>query len=268
MMANSFKIALLQTDSRPKEVDYNLERAVALISSLPDEVQLACLPEFFNTGYNLDLIGDDFFDLAEPIPGPTSETLAATARERDLAILANIPEADSEQTGVLYDTTFIVGQDGLLLGRYRKTHLYPTEHRYFRPGDDLPVIATSFALLGTATCFDHAFPEIFSSLAGRGAQLIVIPSAVPVGYEHLLNLRTRARAQDNQLWTAAVNRVGVEGEVTYCGLSKVVDPRGDVVAEASPTEEEALIAEIDLSVTLRERKQEPTLRARRPELYQ
>jgi predicted amidohydrolase len=90
---------------------------------------------------------------------------------------------------------------------------------------------------------------------------------VPVGYEYLLDLRTRARAQDNQIWVIAVNRVGSDGDVTFCGRSKVVNPRGEVAAEASDAEEQILVAEVDLSAILRERKQEPVLRTRRPDLY-
>jgi predicted amidohydrolase len=254
-------------DSRPGETDTNLARAKQWLNSLPAGLQIACLPEFFNTGYHLDLIGDRFYELAEPIPGPTTATLGAIARARRMAILANIPESDERQAGVLYDTTFALDQDGELVGRYRKTHLYPTENRYFRAGAELPVFDLDIVRIGTAICFDHAFPEIFRALALKGAQLVFIPSAVPVGYEYLLDLRTRARAQDNQIWVAAVNRVGVEGEVRYCGRSKVVDPKGRVVAEASQRNEEVLIAEIDLSAILRERQQEPVLRTQRPELY-
>jgi predicted amidohydrolase len=101
----------------------------------------------------------------------------------------------------------------------------------------------------------------------QGARIVYIPSAVPIGYEYLLNLRTRARAQDNQIFTLAVNRVGRDGETTYCGLSKIVNPRGEVIAEASQIEEELLVAEIDLNMILKERKQEPVFRSMRPELY-
>jgi len=260
-------IGLVQMDSRPCEKEDNLSRAKAHLHALPENVQIACLPEFFNTGYHLDLIGDDFYRLAETIPGPTTEALGVLARSRKMAILANIPEADMHQQGVLYDTTFLLDQEGELVGRYRKTHLYPTEHRYFRAGDALPVFDLGFVRLGTATCFDHAFPEIFGALATGGAQLVFIPSAVPVNYEYLLNLRTRARAQDNQIWVAAVNRVGTEGPVTYCGLSKVVNPRGEVIAEASSDREHVLVTPVELSAILRERQQEPVLRTRRPELY-
>jgi predicted amidohydrolase len=205
-----FQVGLIQMSCQLGDKRWNLAHARERLQLLPDGVRIACLPEFFK--------------LAEPIPGPTTTALGEVARSKKMVILGNIPEADADQEGVLYDTTFILDPRGELVGRYRKTHLYPTEHRYFRAGDELPVFDVGFVQVGTATCFDHAFPEIFGALAVRGAQVVFIPSAVPVGYEYLLNLRTRARAQDNQLWVVAVNRVGEEGEVGYCGLSKVVNP--------------------------------------------
>jgi len=262
-----FYIGLVQMDCRVGDKKLNIEKAVSLLDQLSDRVEIACLPEFFNTGYSLDLVGDEFYTLAEPVPGPTTRELGNWAKEKKTAVLGNIPETDSGQDGVLYDTTFIIDREGNLRDRYRKTHLYPDEHRYFRSGSEIPVTDLGFSRVGTATCFDHAFPEIFSTLAVKGAQVIFVPSAVPAGYEYLLNLRTRARAQDNQVWVAAVNRTGREGETQYCGLSKVVNPRGDVVMEASVDKEEILECEIDLDLINRERKQEPVLRSRRPDLY-
>jgi predicted amidohydrolase len=267
MSTTKLRVGLVQIDCRPNDKEHNLTHAITWLKSIPKGVDIICLPEFFNSGYHHDLIGNDFYRLAETIPGATTEALGEIARDRKMAILANIPEADQHQAGVLYDTTFVLNHEGELLGQYRKTHLYPSENRYFRAGDDFPVFDLGGVRIGTATCFDHAFPEVFSSLATAGAEIIFIPSAVPVKYEYLLNLRTRARAQDNQLWVAAVNRVGTEGDVTYCGLSKVVNPRGEVVAEASEDREEILIADVDLTAIFRERKQEPVLRTRRPTLY-
>lgn len=267
MASNTLQLGLIQMDCKLKDKQHNLARTRTWLESLPDDVDIACLPEFFNSGYHLDLIGEDFYRLAEPIPGATTEALRAIAHSKKMAILANIPEADTDQNGVLYNTTFLVDRQGQLIGRYRKTHLFPPENHYFRAGDEFPVFDLSIAKVGTATCFDHAFPEVFSTLTIKGAQIIFIPSAVPVSYEYVLNLRTRARAQDNQIWVAAVNRVGTDLDVTYCGLSKVVNPRGEVVAEASADKEEILVVNIDLATILQERQQEPVLRTRRPSIY-
>ena len=267
MKEKNIRIGLVQMSCQIGDKEPNVNKAANLISGMPEGTNIACLPEFFNTGYNLDIIGEGFYELAETIPGETTEQLGKLAREKNLAVLGNIPERDNEQETVLYDTTFIIDSNGELKGRYRKTHLFPDESRYFKPGNMINAVDLAFCRIGTATCFDHAFPEIFSTLALDGAGIIFIPSAVPVGYEYLLDIRTRARAQDNQLWVAAVNRVGTEGEIRYCGLSKVVNPKGMVTAEASTVEEEVLVHDIDLDLIHQERKQEPSLRLRRPDLY-
>ncbi len=245
----------------------NLDKATAFLEQSSGRADVVCFPELFTTGYHLDLIGGAFYELAEPIPGPTTELMARRAREHGLSILGTIVERDGADDGALYDTTFLLNTEGRLLGKYRKSHLYPPERRYFRAGDRLPVFDLDGVAVGVAICFEHAFPHIFTTLALQGAEIVFIPSAVPAGYEYLLNLRTRARAQDNQIFTVAVNRVGREGEVRYCGLSQVVSPRGEVIARGSPAEEELLIAALDFSLISEEREQEPVLRNLRPGLY-
>jgi len=262
-----FRIALIQMDCVLKDKETNLKKSISFINSLDSQVNVVCFPEFFTTGYNLELINDAFFELAETIPGPTTDSLGQQAREKKLAIIGTIVEKDSKKTGVLYDTSFFINSNGNLVGIYRKSHLYPLEHLFFRSGNDLPVIDLGGYKIGSAICYDHAFPQIFTIMALKGAEIVFIPSVVPVGFEYLLNLRTRARAQDNQIFTAAVNRVGQEGELIYCGHSQVVNPRGEVIAEASAVEEEILIADIDLGLILKERMQEPILRSMRPDIY-
>ena len=261
------KVALIQMDCVLKDKETNLGKSNKFIDQLAGQADIVCFPEFFTTGYNLDLIGNDFYQLAESIPGPTTEIMAQQSRKYKLAVVGTIVEKDNEKRGVLYDTTFFLNAEGQLVGKYRKSHLYPTEHRYFRCGSYLPVADFGHFKAGAAICFDHAFPQLFSILALHGAEIVFIPSVVPKGYEYLLELRTRARAQDNQIFTVAVNRVGQEGDSIYCGLSQVVDPRGKVIAKAATDQEEALVAEVDLGLILEERMREPVLRSIRPELY-
>lgn len=239
----------------------NLSHALDFLENVKKGTDIACFPEFFNTGYNLDTIGDKFYDLAETIPGETTKIMGREARKNNLVVVGNIAEKDTLIKGILYNTTFIIGRDGELIGKYRKFYLYPKEYCYFRQGDEIPVFDTDVVKVGTAICFDHAFPELFRTLALRGAEIVLIPSAVPVGYEYLLNLRTRARAQDNQYFVASINRVGSDSDCNYCGLSKIVNPRGEVLAEASLDKEEIIESEIDTSEILNERMQEPVLRS-------
>jgi predicted amidohydrolase len=124
------------------------------------------------------------------------------------------------------------------------------------------VAPTAAGRLGLMICFEHAFPEIATALALAGAEVLAIPSAVPTGYEHLMVLRTRARAQDNQLFAVACNLTGGP----FCGRSLIAGPDGAVLAAAGE-DESVLRATIDLGAIERERRNEPALALRRPELY-
>jgi predicted amidohydrolase len=260
-------VGLVQMQCEVGNKAANLERAEHLLAELAGRVRIACLPEMLEVGYDLGGLGAALFELAEPVPGPTSDRLALLARKLGFAIVGGVTERDPDMADLLYDTAILLDREGELVGRYRKSHLYPTEHAFFRPGSELPVFELAGLRIGIAICFEHAFPQIFATLARRGAALVVNPSAVPVGFGHLQDLRTRARAQDNQIFVAAVNHVGKEGTVTYCGRSQVADPRGELVALAPDAAEAAVVAELDLAIIRQQRKQEPTFRALRPELY-
>jgi predicted amidohydrolase len=255
-------------------VTANLAQAETLLAAVAGRADIACLPELFTTGYHLDALGNTLFDLAEIVPatageavGPTVTRLCKLAAELDLAILAGLIERDPLVTGLLFDTVVIINRHGRIVGRYRKSHLYPAEHRYFQPGQALPIFELDGVRLGLAICFEAAFPPIFSTLALQGAQIIFNPSAVPVGYGYLQDLRTRARAQDNQVFVVAVNHVGPEGNVTYCGQSQIADPRGDIVAISPADKPAALVAELNFDLIGDQRIQEPILRGFRPEFY-
>lgn len=258
-------VSAVQMDCEINDKHGNLDKAMDFLQQFKDKTDMVCFPELFTTGYNIDLMGERFNRLAETIPGETTDLIGQKAKEYGVAVLGAIVEKDKE--GRLYDTAFIINKKGELIGRYRKSHLYPREYQYFYPGSELPVFELAGVKIGIAICFEHAFPPVFTTLALKGAQLIFIPSAVPVGYEYLLNLRTRARAQDNQLFVAAVNLVGQEGEVRYCGLSQLINPKGEIITQASTKKEEILTSQIDLSLIEEERKQEPVLENLRPELY-
>lgn len=259
-------IAIIQMDCEMKEKELNIQKAERYIDEIGESSDVILLPEFFSTGYHLDVIKDDFYHLAETIPGLTVNRLAERAKKYNTAIIANIVEKDSIREGVLYDTTFVIDKEGKYVGKYRKVHLYPTEHRYFRSGSEFPIFTIGGVKVGLATCYDHAFGEMFRIMALKGAEVVFIPSAVPKGFEYLLDLRTRARAQDNQMFAVAVNRAGNDEEVQWAGSSKIVNPRGEVLFEADDREC-ILRGTIDTSEIEKERIQEPILRSRRNELY-
>ncbi len=187
-------VSLVQMRCQVKDKERNLARALDFLEQLRNTVEtdIVCFPELFTTGYNLDLIGDEFHALAETIPGETTEVMSRAAKECGVAILGTIVEKD--ERGNLYDTTFVIDANAGLIGKYRKSHLYPAEYRYFTSGNELPVFELARDRIGVAICFEHAFPQIFTTFALLEAKVVFIPSAVPVGYEYLLNLRTRARA--------------------------------------------------------------------------
>ncbi len=263
-MVSSLTVAVAQFAPEVGAVERNLGAARRRIMDMAGRADLVVFPELFTTGYRRE--GMDHASLAEAIPeGRTVQQLADAARSAGVAVAGTILERGGP---AIYDTAVLITGNGDLAARYRKTHLYPAERRFFAAGDELVVAPIGKGVrVGLAICFEHAFPEIFSTLALRGATLIAIPSAVPVGYEYLLDLRTRARAQDNQVYVAAANLVGFDGETGWCGRSAIVDPRGVVIASAGADEEAMIVATLDLGLIERERDQEPALAHRRPEIY-
>ena len=152
------------------------------------------------------------------------------------------------------------------MGEHRKPHLPDGEWLAGIKAGDAP--ATPVSLQGIPVpvapmiCFEHGFPEIALDLALAGAGVIAISSAIQVGTQYLRNLRSRARAQDNGCYVVAANAVG-EG---YCGESMIVDPRGDVIVRASSTDPDLIVAELDPQLIAEQRRMEPVLQLRRPEL--
>lgn len=262
--ASRLGVAVVQSAPRLGAVTENLDEATRQIKALRGRADIVIFPELFTTGYNRELL--DHRRLAEPLDAsPSLERLATAAAEAEIAVTGTILERVAD---AVYDTAIVIDRDGRLVGRYRKTHLYPAERPYFGQGEELVVAGLGSGLrMGIAICFEHAFPEIFTELALLGANLIAIPSAVPDGFGYLLDLRTRARAQDNQVFVAASNLVGFDGHTRWCGGSAIIGPRGEALAAAGADGEAVLIAQIDLDDIGRERRQEPVLLSRRPELY-
>jgi predicted amidohydrolase len=249
---------VLQMAAHTGELSANVDRLAELVCRHADGAELVVAPELVTSGYDLDVLARRGRELAEPLDGPTAARVSELATETGATLVFGMLERDGD---VLYDTAVVAAPDGQLVP-YRKSHLYPTESELFAAGTELVVAPTPAGRLGMMICFEHAFPDVATALALRGAQILVIPSAVPFGYEHLLTLRTRARAQDNQVFAVGCNLTG-NG---FCGRSLVTDPRGDVLAEAG-VEETVIRAALDLAAIDREREREPALRLRQPKLY-
>jgi predicted amidohydrolase len=250
-------VAALQVAATVGAVDINLRRLAALLERVDADLDLVVAPELVNTGYDLDR-ANELLSLAEPLDGPTANLARELAAQRGATIVLGMLEHGEDR---FYDSVVLAEPDGTL-NRYRKTHLYPTEQAVLAAGNETVTVEGAAGRLGVLICFEHAFPELATTLALQGAEILVIPSAVPTGYEHLLHLRTRARAQDNQIFAVAANMAGGP----FAGGSLIADPRGEVVAEAG-ADEQALVAKLDLDEIAAERSREPSLRMRRPELY-
>ena len=252
------RAAVIQVAFPLGEVEANRRRLESIVDGL-DGVDLVVAPELVVSGYDLGLVARRGQEVGEPVDGPTGALISGLAVRKGMTIVVGVIEDDG--AGNLYDSALIATSDGGL-SAYRKSHLFPTELESFAEGDELIVVDTPAGVLGPQICFEHAFPAISTALALRGAQILVIPSAVGEGYEHLLTLRSRARAQDNQVFVVAAN-LNTPG---FCGHSLIADPKGRVLAAAGH-DDEVLIADLDLGLIEQERVQEPSLRLAREQLY-
>lgn len=252
------RVAVLQLVSEPGEVAANVDRLIELVEEHGPEVDLVVAPELATTGYDLPLLAARGRELAEPADGATGKRLQEVAARTGATLVVGFLERDGDE---VYDSLLMLSPSGPL-GVYRKSHLHASEFAVFAAGETLGVVDTPAGIVGPLVCFEHAFPDVATTLALAGAQILVIPSAVPLDYEHLLHLRTRARAQDNQIFAIACNMTG-HG---FAGRSLVAGPRGEVLAEAGE-EPTVLVVELDLSAARSERGREPALQMRRPELY-
>ncbi|MCG8584515.1 MAG: carbon-nitrogen hydrolase family protein [Pirellulales bacterium] len=248
---------------------------VAVASRLIEEAaaagaKLIVLPELFNCLGRFESI----VAASETIPGPTIEAVSQLARGLSVTIVAG---SIAEQTGTpnkAYNTSVILSPTGDLVAKYRKIHLFDvsidegprtTESNWILPGEEVSSVESSCGLLGQTICYDLRFAELYRQLASRRAEVILVPAAFTkkTGEAHWRTL-LRARAIENQAYVIAPNQFGANtaGIDTY-GHSMIVDPWGEVLAEADGAEEQVVIATIDLARVERVRKQIPALEHRR-----
>ncbi|NIO07995.1 MAG: acyltransferase [Deltaproteobacteria bacterium] len=242
--------------------------------------EIVCLQELFLSSYFPQQEDAKEFDLAEPIPGPTTESLSKLAAEEKIVIVASLFEKRS--AGVYHNTAVVLDADGSLVGKYRKMHI-PDDPRYyekfyFTPGDlGFPSVDTRHGKIGVLICWDQWFPEAARLIALSGAQIIFYPTAIgkvpedtpAVARSQRLAWRLvqQGHAVANGVYVAAVNRVGREGKLQFWGSSFVVDPSGEMVAEAGDTKEEILLANCNLGKIDETRRNWPFLRDRRIDAY-
>jgi predicted amidohydrolase len=255
-IVNKLKIASIQMNCELGIKEKNLAKAISLIKEAAKKgAKMIAVPELFNTGYRVE---ERDVDLAEAVPGPTTEFLEKLAKQLDVYIIGAILE-NSVSKGVVYDTAFIVGPEGYI-GNYRKIHLWDTENARFTKGDEYPVFETRYGKIGIQICYEVGFPEGARILTQKGADIIFYPSAFGETRLYAWDIATRSRALENGVYVIAANRTGTEKEETvFGGNSRIVHPNGSVLIEAV-TEDDVIITEIDLEQVVKQRRMIPYLR--------
>ncbi|HZD24626.1 MAG TPA: nitrilase-related carbon-nitrogen hydrolase, partial [Alphaproteobacteria bacterium] len=236
--------------------------------------ELVVLPEVWTgLGYSTDKA---YAEIAEPVPGPTTELLAEKAKQHGMYIVGSMYEQDGNR---FYNSSPLIAPDGSIVGKYWKTHLFDAPNRPdIRPGlmesakvaagSELPVFDVAPAKVGVSVCSDLRFPEVYRELALKGAEVIVCASAfLSPRFDHW-EFFLRARATENQCWVVASGQYGVEPKsgIAFVGRSMIVDPWGTVVATASDAEG-VVTAEIDLGFIDEVKQRYPLMDQRRPDLY-
>jgi predicted amidohydrolase len=210
-------------------------------------------------------------DLAETIPGPTTEAFAALARKHGVSFVLNLFERNGNRT---YDSSPVISPKGELLGKTRMVHVpdYACFHErdYYAFGDmGAPVYDTGFGRIGVAICYDRHYPEYMRALALAGAEVVIIPQAGAIDEwpDGLYEAEMRVAAFQNGFFTVLCNRVGKESKLEFSGESFVCAPDGTVIARAGKSTEEILFCDVDLSLISSSHARTLFLPNRRPELY-
>jgi N-carbamoylputrescine amidase len=281
-----FTIGLIQM-AMTKEPADNLSRALNFVeNAAKGGAQVICLPELFRSQYFCQVENAELFDLAEAIPGPSTEALATVASRLSVTIVASLFERRA--AGLYHNTIAVIDRQGKLSGTYRKMHIpddpYYYEKFYFTPGDlGFRIFDTKSGRLGTLICWDQWFPEAARLTALQGADIIFYPTAIgwhphekdkygAVQQEAWLTIQ-RSHAIANGIYVAAVNRIGQETSeqnaagIEFWGTTFVADPFGIIIAQAATNKEEVVFAEIDPARIEEVRRNWPFLRDRRIDAY-
>ena len=285
-MSEPYKIALLQV-SLDGTREANAKKCMAWTHQAADNgAKIICLPELYGSFYFCQSESTDYFDLAEPLNGPSFQAFSAVARERRVAIV--VPFFERRTAGIYHNSAHIIDADGTSAGIYRKMHIPDDpayyEKFYFTPGDlGFRAFDTAYGRIGTLICWDQWYPEAARITALQGAQVLFYPTAI--GWhpgEKALYGRTqhdawetvqRGHAVANGLYVAAVNRVGFERPVDslagieFWGASFIAGPQGEILARASHDQEEILYADIDPVHLEDVRRNWPFFRDRRIDMY-
>ena len=256
----SINAAAIQFTVTQGDVDANLEYVRAALRRVAGQgAQLAVLPEMWSTGFAYRNLNE----LAGRTAGILEELLQLS-RELALVIVGSMPEPHGEK---VFNTVYVV-DNGRLAGTYRKLHLFSLlgEDKAFDSGDNWLLAETSIGKLGVIICYDLRFPELSRRLALEGAAVICVPAQWPKPRQEHWRTLLRARAIENQLFVVACNACGPIGKLDFFGMSMIIDPKGEVLAEGDESEIE-ISAHLDMQLMADWRAQIPCFNDRRPEVY-
>lgn len=240
----------------------NLSKAhKKIINARKKGAHIVSLSELFLSPYFCQTNDDRYFELAEPVPGPTTNSLGEIARKEGVVVVGSIYERDGSD---YYNTAVVLDADGRYLGKYRKLHIpddlehHYSEKYYFKPGNlGVPVFETKFGKISVLVCWDQWYPEAARMAAEKGAQILFYPTAIgwqlsekgnEVGqteFDAWVTIQ-RSHAIANGIFVVSVNRVGLEQNIDFWGGSFVCDPFGKILQQASPDKEELLVVSCDL----------------------
>ncbi|WP_368485519.1 carbon-nitrogen hydrolase [Pseudoalteromonas sp. SD03] len=284
----NLSVALVQ-QSNSDNAEHNIEKSIAGIRDAASQgAQLVVLQELHRSLYFCQTEDVDVFDLAETIPGPSSNTLGELAKELGIVIVASLFE--KRATGLYHNTAVVLEKDGSIAGKYRKMHIPDDpgfyEKFYFTPGDlGFEPIQTSVGKLGVLVCWDQWFPEAARLMAMAGAELLIYPTAIgwdprddkdeQTRQKDAWVISQRAHAVANGVPVISCNRVGLERDpsgqsdgIQFWGNSFIAGPQGEMLAQADNQSEQILMVELDQKRSENVRRIWPYLRDRRIDHYQ
>lgn len=257
---SSIQAAAIQFNVTQGDVDANLAYIREALHRVSGEgVDLVVLPEMWSSGFAYKNLNE----LALRTAGIVDELLLLS-QELKLVIVGSMPEPNGDK---VFNTIYVV-DNGVLAGIYRKIHLFSLlgEDRAFSGGDSWLLADTSIGKVGVIICYDLRFPELSRRLALEGAQVICVPAQWPKPRQEHWRTLLRARAIENQLFVVSCNTCGMVGKLDFFGMSMIIGPKGELLAEAGEGEEE-IIAELELQSMIDWRAQIPCFKDRKPECY-
>lgn len=278
-------IGLVQM-SMENDAEANLKKAETMIAeAVKKGARIVALPELCSNPYFCQIPKDPraFTNFAESIPGPTSKRLSVLAKKHGIVLIGG-SIFEKAVNGKFYNTACLFGPDGTMLGSYRKTHIPHDpafyEQDYFTPGDTgIRVFQTPYGRISVLICYDQWFPEAARLAALAGAEIIFYPTAIatsptiapvdagiPENWDQMWTAAQVGHAAANNVYVAAINRTGDEGEMHFWGGSFIADPGANMLVKGNDTEQ-VLLAECDLSYPKKMQKAWRFLKERRPEMY-